>query len=77
MLTSSPPWAPPSTPQGTGTHVSKEIDAGCAITALALPYGGKVLFAGTEGGAVRGYRYPLTGEYYEVRRFRSCGSSGG
>lgn len=31
------------------------------ITALALPYGGKILFAATEKGAVRCYKYPLTG----------------
>ncbi|KAI8472173.1 MAG: hypothetical protein J3K34DRAFT_519934 [Monoraphidium minutum] len=52
---------------GTGTQVSREVDAGVAITALALPYGGRVLFAGTEAGAVRGYRYPLTGEFYELK----------
>lgn len=46
--------------------MSKEVDTDCAVTALALPYGGRVLFAGTETGAVRGYRYPLTGEFYEV-----------
>lgn len=46
--------------------MAKEVESDCAVTALALPYGGRVLFAGTETGAVRGYRYPLTGEFYEV-----------
>lgn len=33
------------------------------ITALALPHGGKILFAATESGVVRCYKYPLTGEH--------------
>jgi hypothetical protein len=56
----------PHPQQGAGTTVAREVEAGRAVTALALPFGGHVLFAGTEGGAVRGYRYPLTGEFYEV-----------
>lgn len=67
-LARGPSLSPPRR-QGTGTQVSREVDTGCAVTALALPYGGRVLFAGTETGAVRGYRYPLTGEFYEVGAF--------
>ncbi len=34
--------------------------------------GGRVLFAGTETGCIRAYKYPLTGEYQE---YRCCSSS--
>lgn len=48
--------------QGAGTQVTREMDTQVLITALALPYGGKILFAATELGIVRCYKYPLTGE---------------
>lgn len=47
--------------QGAGTQVARELDAQVLVTALALPYGGKVLFAALDSGVVRCYRYPLTG----------------
>jgi hypothetical protein len=47
--------------QGSGTQITREMETQVLITALALPYGGKILFAATETGAVRCYRYPLTG----------------
>ncbi len=47
--------------QGAGMQVSQELDAQVLVTALALPHGGKVLFAATDTGAVRCYKYPLTG----------------
>lgn len=34
--------------------------------------GGRVLFAGTETGCIRAYKYPLTGEFQE---YRCCSSS--
>jgi hypothetical protein len=49
--------------QGSGTQVTREMETQVLITALALPYGGKILFAATELGAVRCYKYPLTGEH--------------
>ncbi|GBF89931.1 cilia- and flagella-associated protein [Raphidocelis subcapitata] len=52
---------------GAGTVVAREVDAGSPVTALAVPFGGRVVFAGTESGALRGYRLPLNGEYYEVK----------
>ncbi|WIA38592.1 hypothetical protein OEZ86_001902 [Tetradesmus obliquus] len=52
---------------GAGTQVSRELDTQVLITALALPHGGKILFAATESGVVRCYKYPLTGEFYEVK----------
>jgi hypothetical protein len=50
--------------QGSGTQVSRELDAQVLITALALPNGGKILFAATETGVVRCYKYPLTGRWW-------------
>jgi hypothetical protein len=47
--------------QGSGTQITRKMDTQVLITALALPYGGKILFAATETGAVRCYKYPLTG----------------
>lgn len=54
--------------QGAGTQVSRELETQVIITALALPYGGKILFAATETGVVRCYKYPLTGRC----RIRCC-----
>ena len=34
--------------------------------------GGRVLFAGTETGCIRAYKYPLNGEFQE---FRCCGTA--
>lgn len=47
--------------QGSGTQVTREMETQVLITALALPHGGKILFAATELGIVRCYKYPLTG----------------
>ncbi len=47
--------------QGAGTQVTREMETQVLVTALALPYGGKILFAATETGVVRCYKYPLTG----------------
>lgn len=47
--------------QGSGTQVTREMETQVLVTALALPYGGKILFAATETGVVRCYKYPLTG----------------
>jgi hypothetical protein len=47
--------------QGSGTQVTRELETQVLITALALPYGGRILFAATETGVVRCYKYPLTG----------------
>jgi len=34
-----------------------------ALTQLKLPCGSRLLFAGTESGSVRAYRFPLSGNY--------------
>lgn len=52
--------------QGSGTQVTREMETQVLITALALPYGGKILFAATELGDVRCYKYPLTGQHQGV-----------
>ncbi|KAL3131590.1 hypothetical protein ABBQ38_007889 [Trebouxia sp. C0009 RCD-2024] len=57
---------------GTGTQVTKELDTGAVINSIALPAGGRMLFAGTETGCIRAYKYPLNGEFQE---FRCCGSA--
>lgn len=53
--------------QGSGTQVVREFETGVALTQLALPLGGRVMFASTESGAVRTYKFPLTGEFTEVK----------
>ena len=44
---------------------------GCNST-LTWSAGGRVLFAGTETGCIRAYKYPLNGEFQE---FRCCGAA--
>ncbi|KAL2630593.1 hypothetical protein R1flu_015279 [Riccia fluitans] len=51
--------------------VFKEFFFPVLLTQIALPFGSRLLFAGTEFGAVRAYRYPLTGEFYEVQAIGS------
>ena len=38
-----------------------------ALTQVALPINSKTLFAATESGTLRSYKYPLTGEYQEFQ----------
>ncbi len=54
---------------GSGTQITKEIDAGTNLTQVCLLPTAKVMFAATESGALRTYKYPLTGEF--VFYFRS------
>jgi hypothetical protein len=63
--------------QGAGTQVSRELDTQVMITALALPHGGKILFAATESGVVRCYKYPLTGEHMSAPTPTLCLVSSG
>lgn len=51
----------------SGTQVVREVDTGVALTQLALPTGGRMLFAATDTGCVRTYRFPLQGEFHEMR----------
>uniref|UniRef100_A0A7S0YIJ8 Cilia- and flagella-associated protein 57 n=1 Tax=Polytomella parva TaxID=51329 RepID=A0A7S0YIJ8_9CHLO len=52
---------------GTGTQITKEIDAGTNLTQMVLLSGAKALFGATEGGCIRTYKYPLSGEFQEFK----------
>eukprot|EP00884_Botryococcus_braunii_P010879 jgi/Botrbrau1/19793/Bobra.0124s0041.1 len=56
---------------GAGTRISLEFDAGVLLTQIALPAGARSMFCGTEGGAIRAYKFPLNGEYQELKCCRS------
>lgn len=57
---------------GAGTQITKEIDAGTNLTQLGLLPAAKVMFAATEAGALRMYKFPLTGEFQEVKSHNSA-----
>jgi len=40
-------------------------EAGLCLTQLMLSHSQRLLFAGCENGAIRAYRFPITGEYHE------------
>jgi hypothetical protein len=40
---------------------AQEFDGGGVFTQIALPSFGRLLYAATDRGAVRAYKYPLTG----------------
>ena len=56
---------------GSGTQITKEIDAGTNLTQVGLLPASKVMFAATESGALRMYKFPLTGEFQEVKGHNS------
>ena len=45
----------------------REFDTGAALTQLLLAPASKVMFAATEAGTVRCYKWPLTGEFTELK----------
>jgi WD40 repeat protein len=47
--------------------VVREYDTGVTLTQLALAPNSKVMFAGTDTGAVRCYKWPLSGEFTELK----------
>lgn len=47
------------------SEVSNSFLSSVTITQLALSHSSKMLYAGTEKGAIRCYKFPLTGEYTE------------
>eukprot|EP00899_Mesostigma_viride_P000129 jgi/Mesvir1/10116/Mv16834-RA.2 len=51
-------------------QVTKEYDTGVVLTQLSMPSTSRTLFAGTERGVVRSYKFPLTGDYHEFQ----CGA---
>mmetsp|Transcript_36831 Transcript_36831/g.108610 ORF Transcript_36831/g.108610 Transcript_36831/m.108610 type:complete len:1386 (-) Transcript_36831:299-4456(-) len=52
---------------GAGTQITKEIDTGTSLTQVCLLPNAKLMFAATEAGALRTYKYPLTGEFLEIK----------
>ena len=48
-------------------QILKEFESEVALTQVALPINSKTLFAATESGTLRSYKYPLTGEYQEFQ----------
>jgi hypothetical protein len=48
---------------GSGTQITKEIDTGTNLTQVGLLPTTKIMFAATETGALRTYKFPLTGLY--------------
>ncbi|CAM6094904.1 unnamed protein product [Calypogeia fissa] len=53
------------------TSVVKEYFNAVLLTQISLPVGSRLLFAGTEVGSIRAYRYPLSGDFYEVQAITS------
>jgi len=51
------------------SNVTKEIQdaSSVAINQIVLSGSGRMLFAGTEAGTIRSYKFPLTGDYTEVQ----------
>ena len=49
------------------SNVIKDPESDCLLTCIVLSSSGRMLFAGTESGAVRSYKYPLTGEFQEYQ----------
>jgi WD40 repeat protein len=47
------------------SNVIKDAESDCLLTCIVLSSSGRMLFAGTESGAIRSYKYPLTGEFQE------------
>ena len=48
-------------------QIIKEYDAGTLLTQIVLPSSSRVLFAATDAGTVRCYKFPLTGEFQEFQ----------
>jgi len=48
-------------------QVIKEYDTGVLLSQISLPTSCRTLFAATESGTVRAYKFPLTGEYQEYQ----------
>ena len=51
----------------SATGLAREIETGVLISQLIIPENGKHLFAGTETGVIRAYKFPLSGEFVEYQ----------
>ena len=51
------------------SNITKEIADGNAvqINQIVLSHSGRMLFAGTDAGTIRSYKFPLTGDYTEIQ----------
>jgi len=49
------------------SNITREFDAACVINQIVLSHSGRMLFAGTELGTVRSYKYPLNGDFAEIQ----------
>merc|ERR1719440_712697 len=49
------------------SNITKDFDTGVQINQIVLSHSGRMLFAGTDVGTVRSYKFPLTGDYTEVQ----------
>ncbi|KAG0554261.1 hypothetical protein KC19_12G077500 [Ceratodon purpureus] len=47
--------------------IIKSYTSVVALTQVKIPFGSSLLFAGTDTGSARAYKYPLSGDFYEVR----------
>mmetsp|Transcript_155 Transcript_155/g.483 ORF Transcript_155/g.483 Transcript_155/m.483 type:complete len:1201 (-) Transcript_155:691-4293(-) len=54
------------------SQITKDHDAGLVLTQVVLSHSGRMLFAGTETGTIRSYKFPLSGDYQEYQ----CHSKG-
>ncbi|MEW5319195.1 MAG: hypothetical protein WDW38_010360 [Sanguina aurantia] len=52
---------------GAGTQITKEVDAGGSLTQLSLLPQAKIMCAATDTGSIRTYKFPLSGEFQEVK----------
>eukprot|EP00965_Chrysotila_dentata_P055400 1838140-Pleurochrysis_carterae.AAC.4 len=48
------------------SNIAKDLDTGVVLTQIVLSQSGRMLFAATEHGTIRSYKFPLTGDYTEL-----------
>ena len=72
-----PPLLPRSrAPQEiSDSNINRDYESGCVISQVALSTSGRMLFAATEHGTIRSYKFPLVNEYYEIQVHTLCGGS--
>ena len=47
--------------------INRDFDTGCQVNQIVLSHSGRMLFAGTELGTIRSYKFPLTGDCAEIQ----------
>ena len=68
-LAHSPPTHPAPSPSQeiSDSNINRDYESGCVISQVALSTSGRMLFAATEHGTIRSYKFPLVNEYYEIQ----------